>query len=487
MTEQPRADYVSMMTGVHRRSSISMTRDVVSDSGTMALGMVLGAWLLGFAVEVTHGVYSLPALRLLALAIAAFVMAVAMPRARWIESLWPRVGIFVLAAGVLSQVLAILMHNQMYAVVNWGAAVVGALALVQIFDIPRLRRPLMATILVAFSLVALMAVWRNWKDPGIDVFMFQQMGASGLLHGQDPFSLRFPSLYPPGTAYYGPGVVDANNQLTFGFPYPPLSLLMVLPGYIIGGDCRIADVAAIAATVGLMAAAGSTRFAGLISMLFLLTPRVFFVIQRSWTEALLALTFSAVMFCALRWRAALPYALGLFFATKQYTVLAVPLVWLLLEEPRSWKKLAVVLAVGGLVALVISVPFYLWNPREFYRAVVLWQFQQPMRQDALSYLVWFHENHPRIPIPLWSPFLVVVPVIAFGLWRCPRTPAGFAAAVTLVFVAFFAVNKQAFCNYYYFVIATACWAAAATPATVAGRPRPWIGIGKGELPVAHQV
>jgi hypothetical protein len=33
--------------------------------------------------------------------------------------------------------------------------------------------------------------------------------------------------------------------------------------------------------------------------------------------------------------------------------------------------------------------------------------------------------------------------------------------MTLVGLAFFAFNKQAFCNYYYFVIATACWAVAA--------------------------
>jgi hypothetical protein len=31
----------------------------------------------------------------------------------------------------------------------------------------------------------------------------------------------------------------------------------------------------------------------------------------------------------------------------------------------------------------------------------------------------------------------------------------------VVFLLFFAFNKQAFCNYYYFEIATACWAAVA--------------------------
>jgi len=36
--------------------------------------------------------------------------------------------------------------------------------------------------------------------------------------------------------------------------------------------------------------------------------------------------------------------------------------------------------------------------------------------------------------------------------------------VTMVSLTIFAFNKQAFANYYYFVVVTACWAtAAATP------------------------
>jgi hypothetical protein len=435
------------------------------DSQTLAVGMMVGAWLLGFAVEVTHGTYSIPALQLLALAIGAFVLAIAAPSTEFIESLPANVTISALGLCVLTQVVAILLHNQRYVVVNWGTAAIGALALTQVLNVPKLRVPSIAATLIVFSVVASMAFLRNWKDPKIDVFLYQQMGAEGLLHGRNPFSLRFPNLYGQmSRMYYGPGVVDANDQLTFGFPYPPLSLLMVLPAYVIGGDSRFADVIAVAATAGLMAAAWPSRRNGLIAALFLLTPRVFFVVERSWTEPLLALGFSVVMFCARRWRAALPYAFGLFLATKQYTVLAIPLAWLLLEQPRSFKQFAGFLAKSGLVALVITAPFFLWNPVEFYRAVVLWQLLQPMRQDALSFLVWFHENHPRIPIaPSLTPFIAVVPAIAFVLRRCPRTPAGFAAAFTLVYVVFFAVNKQAFCNYYYLVIATACWAAAAIP------------------------
>jgi hypothetical protein len=45
--------------------------------------------------------------------------------------------------------------------------------------------------------------------------------------------------------------------------------------------------------------------------------------------------------------------------------------------------------------------------------------------------------------------------------RCPRTPAGFALGLGLILLAFFALNKQAFCNYYHLVIAAFCCAAGA--------------------------
>jgi hypothetical protein len=50
---------------------------------------------------------------------------------------------------------------------------------------------------------------------------------------------------------------------------------------------------------------------------------------------------------------------------------------------------------------------------------------------------------------------------ALALWRLPRTPAGFAMANALTFMGFFAFNKQAFCNYYFFVIGTVCASLAA--------------------------
>jgi len=429
--------------------------------------MALTACLLGYTLDISLGMYSLAALQVLTAAAAACIAAIAVPRIGAVERLPAWLWISAVALGVVVETALIVVRHQGYPMVRTGTMVVAALGLLQAFDLKRLRLPLLLLTAAVFAILLSATFLRYAREPAIDVFVFQQMSADAVLHGRNPYTIRYPSVYPPGTPFYGPGVVGADNRLDYGFPYFPLSLLLVVPAYAAGGDSRFAHAAAIALTAGLMAGARPGRWAGLTAILFLLTPPVFFIVEQSWTEPLMAFTFSLTMFAALRWRRALPFALGLLFATKQYTVLMAPLVWLLVDEPRTWRRFAALLATAGAVALAITLPFFLWDPRAFYRAVVAFQFLQPFRLDALSYMVWIHHNFPQLTIERWAPFVSVVPATAFALWRCPRTPAGFAAAVTVVYLTFFAFNKQAFANYYYFVIAAACWSAAA-----ASLPRP---------------
>jgi hypothetical protein len=69
----------------------------------------------------------------------------------------------------------------------------------------------------------------------------------------------------------------------------------------------------------------------------------------------------------------------------------------------------------------------------------------------LSVLAWWVDHGHAQPSPV-VPFVVVAVASAVAVWRLPRTPAGFGAATALTFLAFFAFNKQAFCNYYFFVV-----------------------------------
>jgi hypothetical protein len=120
------------------------------------------------------------------------------------------------------------------------------------------------------------------------------------------------------------------------------------------------------------------------------------------------------------------------------------------------------------VAAAVTAPFFLWNPREFVRSVVLFHLNQPFRPDAINYQVWYYNCFGQ-KAPAFAPFAAVLSAIGIGLWRCVRCPAGYAAAVTLVSLAFFAFNQESsFCNHYYFVIATSCWCVATTSETERG-------------------
>jgi hypothetical protein len=423
--------------------------------------MVGVACLVGRAVHLNDGYYTAYGLVLIAVAIVLSAAVTLLPPIEAIDSLPAAVPVVLLSIAIVVELIMLLRGTT---VARGAIATIAVLGLLQAFRLGTLRVPLFAVVLAAFCVVASIVVVRVEKTPLIDVFYFQQIGSARLLDGQSPYQPAYPNLYGGDTPFYGPGVLDAGGELTIGLPYPPMSLLLTLPAYVLGGDVRYADVAAMAATALLMLLFRPSRWTGLTAMVFLLTPRGLYVIQKSWTETVFVCTFALVMYCALRWRSALPYALGLFFATKQYAVLTVPFIPLLAGSGAAKGDVVRLIAKGGLIAAAITLPFVLWDPHGFWRSVVQFQFMQPLRMDALSYLVWTSRRIPDSAVLMWIPFIAFGVATALLLWRCARTPAHFAAATAVASLVFFAFNKQAFCNYYYFVIATACCAAAASTA-----------------------
>jgi hypothetical protein len=479
--------------------SLDDSIDAVShDRLVLAAGMTLTALCVGFAIDASLGNYSPKALAWLTVAFGLCVAAVCIGELLDLERLLGRWLTPLLIVVILVQPIALLEETRIPVAgasmvpIQIGVPLVAVLGILVAFSRLALRWPLLLLQLAAFGIAAGVAFTSLAKDPHIDVMMFQQKASATLLHGADPYDsrvVRFPDIYyqyygPNSPSYYGPGVSDAQHQLTYGFPYFPASLLLVVPGYLFGGDVRFAHVLALMLSAGMMCIARPGRWGALAASIFLLTPRALYVIDLAWSEPVLMLTFSFVMLCACRFPKVLPYALGLYFATKQYTILSLPAILLLVHGPDSWKKLLAMLCKAAATAAVIALPFFFWNPRQFFRATVIWQLVQPFRADALSYLVWWARTfHPeavdiqRAAVtgwrpPLITPLLAVAPAAALAVWRCARTPAGFAAAVTLINFTFFAFNKQAFCNYYYFVIATACWTVAATRIPSGIRPSP---------------
>ena len=82
----------------------------------------------------------------------------------------------------------------------------------------------------------------------LDVLTFHDGAARALLHGISPYGITYPNPFEAREtqAFYGSGLATADRILV-GYPYPPVSLLLVLPGYLLG-DTRFAMVAAVAVT-----------------------------------------------------------------------------------------------------------------------------------------------------------------------------------------------------------------------------------------------
>ncbi|MEO8875238.1 MAG: hypothetical protein ABI461_06615 [Polyangiaceae bacterium] len=423
-----------------------------------ALGFIVGAVALGHACQLNNGAYSEDALFWLSLALTVTVVGAIAPSIvavnRWARAALPWVvvaGLAAEAADLLTKAPGVYLHlvgpNPLAPYMMGIGALIVVAAVGCAFAPPFGRAQIV--VLVAGYLWVGAWVLHNSPNPWIDVFVFQRDGSAALLHGKNPYALTFPNIYGNG-AYYGPGMV-ANGRVLFGYVYFPLTLLMVLPGAIFFDDIRFAQLAAVALVALSLGVGGRTksRLGLSAAALVLLLPRGFFVLEQSWTEPLVLLTLAAVVFSARKYPRFLPYTVGLFFASKQYAVIAAPVALLLLRG-HTLRESGIFIGKAVLAGTLVTLPFVLWNPQEFYHSVVELQFYQPFRDDALSLLAWYKHSHGVTP-PVSLAFVGALVGCGIALLRLPRSAAGFAAGVALTVFLFVAFNKQAFCNYYFLV------------------------------------
>lgn len=302
----------------------------------------------------------------------------------------------------------------------------------------------------------LMGVWilHHSTHPFIDVWVFQRDACKAMVTGINPYTLTFPNIYGDGNYVYAPELMK-DGRLLFGFPYMPLSLWLGLPGHMLCGDFRYSQLTAMSLAALLIWAANPGILSSVAATLLLFTPRGFYVLEQGWTEPYVVFLLALVFFCACRAKWLLPVALGLFVASKQYLIFALPLTLLLVEQPFTWRKWLGLLVPAGVVALLVTLPLALWDIGAFMHSVVTLQFHQPWRPDALSIPAWWVTlGGGRMSIA--AAWLALAVGLAVSLMWLPRRAGGFCLAVALSFLLFFVFNKQAFCNYYYFVIGALC-------------------------------
>jgi hypothetical protein len=420
--------------------------------------------MLGQALQIRDGFYDETALAWLTGAFVLCGLAVFTTRLAVIASkpdLLPRL----IAAIAIVWHLALLltkspgMYLQPRANVQWfnaGVIAEAALAFVGIAGVKRLARlwfpPLLA---VHFAL----GVWMIHASPtpAIDVVVVHREAIDAMKDGRSPYAINFENIYSPESGFYNPQAVS-GNRVMFGYPYPPLNLLAAVPAKWIAGDYRYAQLTAWVLAAALAGFIAEGMLAKLAAVLLLLQPRGFFVLEQGWTEPLAICMLAMALFAMVRAPALSAWTSGLLIVTKQYLVLAVPLLWRLAAGRWDLRGFAVRAVVIG---AIVTVPFFIWSPRAFIESVVLLQLREPVRLDSLSYLSWIVRNGLGAGSFVWAAAAAAIGV-ALTTLVTPNTPAGFA--VSLAFSSFlaFAFGSKAFCNYYFFVAGAMCCAIAAS-------------------------
>ena len=248
--------------------------------------MAACAVLLGLAINVRGGMYAPRALEWLTIAAIVGLAAVALRLGSGAER--PLHDWFIPILGVIAFLSAfrMLQQNRNDNQLIYPMLFFVGMGLLQIVDLRALRIPLLAAMVLAFCAVSAYIFTQRIIEPNIDVFLFQQSSAKALVHGQNPYEARFPNIYSgnhsvefqnperfgPGTPFYGPGVVDDTGWLYIRIPYPPFSLLLVLPGYLLRG-LSIRVVIAAGFSAFLMRTARPGRWGALAALFSSSIPR----------------------------------------------------------------------------------------------------------------------------------------------------------------------------------------------------------------------
>ena len=291
-------------------------------------------------------------------------------------------------------------------------------------------------------LAVMVGVVYRARGPKIDVYLFQRDAAAALLQGTDPYTITIPDIYRPSTGFYGTGVV-VGGRVQVGSPYPPLSLVSVVPAYLLG-DVRYTYLAAVLLTALLLVA---VRFDGVavgVSGFLLMNPVTFIVEAHAWTEPFMLLTLAWTVLAASRRSRWLPVAVGCFLASKQYSLLALPFLPFLTVD-GTWRATRRLLLQSIGVAAIVTVPLAAWNFGAFWVDVVRFQMLQPFRPESLSLAT-------LVPVPLVAVAGLTSIAAAWSFRTAKPHPAMFAGGFGFVLLVFTCCNKQAFCNYYFLVV-----------------------------------
>mgnify|MGYP000725343141 CR=1 FL=1 len=445
-----------------------------SNSHPTKLLLILAVFFLGQALQYSNGFLSAAGIFFLTISLTLIILSVTAKKSPEKAFITDRIHILIIL-GFIWQVFQLLTQPpgiarledkldqlwifQLLIILSGFFALTSLIPLKQISQ--RIQR---FAVFLTFITFLGAGIWiiKAYPNPQIDVFRFQQTSSKALLQGKNPYEQPIPNIYGPGTSLYGEKLIEGDH-LNVSNPYPPLSIYVSTLGYIVGKDIRYSHLAAILLVAILIIIINPNRDSLLISYLFLFTPRVFFVLEQSWTEPIVLLFTIIAIWSALKKSKWLPYALGLMIASKQYYVFIIPFLYFLIPTKTNWRKWIKPSATLIATGLIVTAFLALWNIPAFLWNVGIFQWYQPFRVDSLSFAtlyVLFFQQYP----PGYLSFAALFIAFLFAKHYLTPSAENFALAISLGLGIFFAFNKQAFCNYYYLFLGSLAVAAAVLPA-----------------------
>ena len=426
--------------------------------------LTLSAVLIGLALQIDYGFYNARALLCVTAAFVLVCTGVLLMRAAPAEgTTGGQILLWVLALGIAIQVYVLAnarpgmytLRGSRTDLFHAGVLLEGAFVLAGALGVRALARVWFPAVLV-ISLALGSWMLAASRHPRMDVIEVHETALQALVEGRNPYSITFRNIYAD-SSHYNPKAV-AGDVVLFGYPYPPLNLLLALPGHLLLRDYRYAELAALIAAAALIGWMGSSALSKLAAVLLLTTPRIFFVLEQGWTEPVALLMLALTTFFMARQSRLAPWFAGLLTVTKQYLGLAVPLLWRYGHtQPGGSASFVARAAAAGVVVIL---PFAAWNFEAFVDTVVMLQTREPFRADSLSYLSWAARHGWPAGSFLWAVAAALI-ALAIALWGTPNTVAGFSGGLALSALAMFAFGSKAFCNYYFFVIGAICCTIAA--------------------------
>ncbi len=291
---------------------------------------------------------------------------------------------------------------------------------------------------LAFFASLYFGMLRASPSPVIDVFSMLRDSSTSLLHGLNPYTTPFVDPY---------GGNDNSWTTAVTLVYPPITLLPAVVGRMLTGDVRLLNAVSIL-FVGLflwwVVRRKDETTGQLLCLLWLAHPRGLFVLEQSWVDpGALAVLCIALLLLRPGFLRSAAATFGLFVSFKQYLVLAM---FPALRITRSLRSLLWFL----LPAVLIALPFFIWDPAAFIQNAILFQIKTAFRADSLTLAAYLFNEHSILLGKWWTL------VIGFGVsgltFLLPsihqRTTLVFSFAI--IFLSLFFLGTQGFCNYYYF-------------------------------------